>query len=62
MVTVSQSSLVTILKELAKAKQMISKLRKSVQQTLSKQSPTPSPTVTKPTVMPKPVTTKCLYW
>ena len=50
---VPQSSLVTMLKELAKARQMNRQLRKGVYQTLSKQGPAPQPTATKTDCYPK---------
>ena len=50
--------LVTILKELAKAKQMNQQLRKSIQQTPSKQTPLMQPEVTRLSTTLKVVTTK----
>ena len=47
---VSQSSLVTIIKELAKVKETNQQLRKGIQQLSSKQNPTTQPTAIKLTV------------
>ena len=58
--TVPQSSLVPILKELVKAKQRSCQPRKNAQMTHLKQSFTPQPEVAKPVITPKVVPTKTL--